>query len=527
MKYINVVIDHTSRHTDTYYTYAAPDDITVGDIVEVSFNRGNKPKKAYVFEESVTPDCEVSKIKAITGKNSDISLNPEMVKTCIWMKKRYGIKYLDAVKCFVQNGNPAKEGKEKEPYKDAEGEKQDIRNLTEEQQIAVDTISCAVRGGRQESFLIHGVTGSGKTEVYMQVIAEVLAASKTDIMLVPEIALTAQLIERMERIVYSAPEEPDGHICQKGCLAGRQPYDPKRLKAPLKRVGERGSGKFEEISWDQALDEICEKLCLILDEHCPDSVVLWNLGAGVPEQYSFENLMPFRFANTFGVTVPLGSIGLDNGPFYAEFYNAGSEFPRTVIDPRIMVGTDLIYVWGCNPIENQMRCAQNLVRAREAGARIVDLGLIFDGTAGFADEFVAMKPASDGYLAMAMVNYILQNDLQASDYLLARTIAAYLVDDETGQLARDAEGNFLVWDNATGAPAAVAAKKGDYPEGADIPLFGTFQFDGRSYTTALQKLKDGAAEYTFELAAEKCGISAADAERLARDWVEAENAFIL
>jgi primosomal protein N' (replication factor Y) len=196
MKYINVVIDHNSRHTDTYYTYAAPDDITVGDIVEVSFNRGNKPKKAYVFEESVTPDCEVSKIKAITGKNSDISLNPEMVKTCIWMKRRYGIKYLDAVKCFVPNGNPAKEGKEKEPYKDAEGEKQDIRNLTEEQQIAVDTISCAVRGGRQESFLIHGVTGSGKTEVYMQVIAEVLAASKTAIMLVPEIALTKQIIDR-------------------------------------------------------------------------------------------------------------------------------------------------------------------------------------------------------------------------------------------------------------------------------------------------------------------------------------------
>ena len=335
-------------------------------------------------------------------------------------------------------------------------------------------------------------------------------------------------IERMERIVYSQPEEPDGHICQKGCLAGRQPYDPKRLKKPLKRVGERGSGKFEEISWDQALDEIGEKLCKIRDEYGPDKVVLWNLGAGVPAQYSFENLMPFRFANTFGVTVPLGSIGLDNGPFYAEFYNAGSEFPRTVIDPRIMVGTDLIYVWGCNPIENQMRCAQNLVRAREAGARIVDLGLIFDGTAGFADEFVAMKPASDGYLAMAMVNYILQNDLQASEYLLARSIAAYLVDDETGLLARDPDdGCYLVWDAASDAAVGVAPKRGDYPERADIQLFGSYEIDGKRYTTALQKLKDAAAEYTFELAAEKCGISAEDAERLARDWVEAENAFIL
>ena len=68
-------------------------------------------------------------------------------------------------------------------------------------------------------------------------------------------------IVRMEAVDYTGPEAIDGHICQKGCLAGRQPYDPKRLKKPLKRIGERGEGKWEEISWDQALDEIGAKLC--------------------------------------------------------------------------------------------------------------------------------------------------------------------------------------------------------------------------------------------------------------------------
>lgn len=76
-------------------------------------------------------------------------------------------------------------------------------------------------------------------------------------------------------------------------------------------------------------------------------------------------------------------------------------------------------------------------------------------------------------------------------------------------------------------PSVSRPKRGDYPEGADVQLFGSYEIDGKSYTTALQKLKDAAAEYTFDLAAEKCGISAEDAERLARDWVEAENAFIL
>ena len=55
-------------------------------------------------------------------------------------------------------------------------------------------------------------------------------------------------IVRMEAVDYTGPEAIDGHICQKGCLAGRQPYDPKRLKKPLKRIGERGEGKWEEIA---------------------------------------------------------------------------------------------------------------------------------------------------------------------------------------------------------------------------------------------------------------------------------------
>lgn len=196
MKYVNVVIDHNSRHTDTYYTYAAPDYTQVGDLAEVTFNRGNKAKTAYVFETGVTPDCDPGIIKEISAIKEDFSLSQEMIDTCIWMKQRYGIKYLDAVRCFVPNGKPAKEGKEKEPYKNEEGEEQRIEALTSEQQHAVDIIGEAVDRDSQENFLIHGVTGSGKTEVYMQIIAKVIAKGKIAIMLVPEIALTKQVTDR-------------------------------------------------------------------------------------------------------------------------------------------------------------------------------------------------------------------------------------------------------------------------------------------------------------------------------------------
>ncbi|WP_425755001.1 replication restart helicase PriA [Ihubacter sp. rT4E-8] len=196
MKYVNVVIDHNSRHTDTYYTYGTEMNLSRGNLVQIPFNRGNKLKTGYVFEIDVTPDCNLSKIKNVVSVDADISLTDEMTETCIWMRQRYGIKYLDAVRCFIPSGKIAKAGKEKEPYKDVAGEMQRIEALTTEQERVLRQINDAVEEGRQENFLLHGVTGSGKTEVYMQAIARVLTKGRSAIMLVPEIALTKQVMER-------------------------------------------------------------------------------------------------------------------------------------------------------------------------------------------------------------------------------------------------------------------------------------------------------------------------------------------
>ena len=111
------------------------------------------------------------------------------------MKQRYGIKYHDAFRCFIPGGKPPRPGKEKTPYKDVESSYTEPEKLTQEQQQACDTISEAIHSGRQESFLIHGVTSSGKTQVYMEAIAEALNMGRSSIMLVPEISLTKQIIE--------------------------------------------------------------------------------------------------------------------------------------------------------------------------------------------------------------------------------------------------------------------------------------------------------------------------------------------
>jgi primosomal protein N'' len=195
MNYVNVVIDNNSRHTDSYFTYGDPYGVSRGQVVNVTFGKGNKEKTAYVFETGIEPAASIKKLKSISSV-SDICLTEEIMDTCIWMTRRYGIRHSDAVKCFMPYGKATKPGKEKRPLNDVTGEMQNIDALTEEQAAAVSEISKALEAGEQKNFLIHGVTGSGKTEVYMQSIAEALRMGKTAIMLVPEIALTKQVTDR-------------------------------------------------------------------------------------------------------------------------------------------------------------------------------------------------------------------------------------------------------------------------------------------------------------------------------------------
>ena len=195
MKYINVVVDNKSKYTDGFYTYKAELEVSVGDLVVLPFGTSNKEKTGIVCGFVETLDFDEDKVKTILSVKEKGFLSEEIIKTALWMKQRYGIKYYDALRCFIANGKPPKEGKEKEPYKNLKGKYKKPDRLTEEQQVAVDQINHSIEAGKQDSFLIHGVTSSGKTQVYMEAIEKALSLGKTAIMLVPEISLTKQVIE--------------------------------------------------------------------------------------------------------------------------------------------------------------------------------------------------------------------------------------------------------------------------------------------------------------------------------------------
>ena len=197
MEYVNLIIDNNTDNTDMLYTYGSEiEGLKPGDKVTVPFARYNRMCSAYVHSLEEGPDPRIKKYKYITEKDPLISLPPDAIEVCEWMKQRYFCRYIEAIKCFSPVGTAAKRKARKDIFEGKEVEAVDPPTLTEEQIKVVETILPSVNRGEHKVFLIHGVTSSGKTETYIRVIEECLRLQKTAIMLVPEISLTTQTIRR-------------------------------------------------------------------------------------------------------------------------------------------------------------------------------------------------------------------------------------------------------------------------------------------------------------------------------------------
>lgn len=191
MQYIDAVIDNKSVNTDNFYTYKAPDEVGTGAKLTVPFARRGKSVDAYCVRAGVKSELDDSRIREIDTYDPGRSLSSEMVGTAMWMRKRYGVKYIDGLKMFAVEGKREKALKTK-----TSGPAGPAYELTAEQKAAADRICASVERHETKTYLIKGVTNSGKTEVYMQAVAKALELGRTAIVLLPEIALATQVADR-------------------------------------------------------------------------------------------------------------------------------------------------------------------------------------------------------------------------------------------------------------------------------------------------------------------------------------------
>lgn len=289
-----------------------------------------------------------------------------------------------------------------------------------------------------------------------------------------------------------------------------------RVMYPMKRVGERGEGVFERISWEQAMDEIAERMEAAREKDGPTACSFYTF-TGNQSKLAMQSTT--RFAGCYGATTwDIEGIMGDHGASMGMKMCFG--VIRASHDTRdYEQNSNMLVLWGRNLADTHTSELRYVIRARERGCKIVYIDPRYSSTAAIADQWIAVRPGSDSALALGMINWIIENDRHDKDYLAKHSCAPLLV-CEDGSYLRGPDDCYMVWDAAQ--DMAVPANT----EGVEPPIEGSFEVDGKVCRPAFMALKEEAATYTLKRVSEITGVPTDVIETFAREYSEAKPAGI-
>jgi len=248
--------------------------------------------------------------------------------------------------------------------------------------------------------------------------------------------------------------------CQKGLRQAKYMYGRQRVLYPMKRVGERGAGEWERITWEQAAREIADRFLDAATEHGPESISMAMGTQMTLKRASFSSL--FRFANITGIMVPETFAGVGDLPVGA-YMTLGYELPGD--NMAAVFKSRCCLIWVCNPAVTRIPDAPFFWEARYNGTEVVNISPDFSATSMHASKWLNPKPGTDTALALAMVQVIIEDGTVEWDYVREQTDLPFLVRTDNRRFLRGAdlgaaEGDqeaFYFWDEPTGAPARAPA----------------------------------------------------------------------
>jgi DMSO reductase family type II enzyme molybdopterin subunit len=305
-----------------------------------------------------------------------------------------------------------------------------------------------------------------------------------------------------------APDIPDANPrgCNKGVQHSQTMYTPDRLLYPMRRVGERGGGAWQRISWDDAITETAEKLYETMLRVGPEGNYV-HVGAGLLTEARAASIK--RLGALLGAVRPyIASYVGDMFPGVSAVYGEGN----IGCTYDFMYTTDVQIYWGCNPNTSRIPDAHYLWEGKYNGSKVIVITPEYNSTCIHADLWVPVKPGGDGHLAMAVMNRIVKRKLYDPAHLLEYTDLPLLVRKDNGRLltihdldeeavdpelrelfAADEEKHhevFLAWDRRTRKPVPMPGC-----EGSTVPTLRLEDL-GWNIKPALRgryrvKLKDG------------------------------------
>src|SRR5215467_4786521 len=202
-----------------------------------------------------------------------------------------------------------------------------------------------------------------------------------------------------------------GVICAKVARYAERVHHPDRLLRPLRRKGEKGSGEFAPISWDDALDLVAERL------------------ERAAQRDGAQAVWPYYYAGTMGLVMRDGINRLRHAKAYSGFHQTICVNPAYTgfaagtgriagPDPREMAKSDLVVIWGTNAVNTQVNVMTHAIRARkERGAKIVAVDVYMNETMQQADLAVLVRPGTDGALACAVMHCLFRDGKADRDFL--------------------------------------------------------------------------------------------------------------
>jgi len=300
-----------------------------------------------------------------------------------------------------------------------------------------------------------------------------------------------------------------GVLCAKGSAGIMQVTAPSRLRAPLKRVGPRGSGEFEEISWDEALDIATEWLAPIRANN-PEKLAFFT---GRDQSQSFTSY----WAQAYGTPNYAAHGGFCSVNMAAAgIYTMGGafwEFGQPDWDH-----TKLFILFGVAEDHDSNPIKMGLGKLKARGAKVIGVNPIRTGYNAIADEWVGITPGTDGLFILSLVHELLRAGKIDLNYLARYTNAPVLVQSdpkspEFGLFLRGDDGKELVVDRRTGKPAAFDA------DGVEPDLGGTYRHAGTTHRPVLHMIAERymSPEYAPDAVAERVGISADRIRRIAAE----------
>jgi anaerobic selenocysteine-containing dehydrogenase len=305
-----------------------------------------------------------------------------------------------------------------------------------------------------------------------------------------------------------------GVLCAKGSAGIMQHYSPARLTRPLRRVGPRGSGEFREIGWDEAMATATEWLGAIRRDD-PRKLAFFtgrDQSQALTSWWASQYGTPNYAAHGGFCSVNMAAAGL---------YTIGGSFWEFGAPDWALTRYFLLFGVAEDHDSNPIKIGLGELRAR--GVKIVSVNPVRTGYSAIADEWLGIRPGTDGMFVLALVHELLRAGKIDAPYLARYTNAPWLVIDDPGAadhglFARDAMGRPLVCDRASGklVPADDPAAQPDLRGEAQLA-------DGRRAVPSFRLLAERYLDprYAPEAAAAETGIDAATIRRIAAELAHA------